>query len=540
MAISRSKKRTRGKYGFLFSVPASWANRDRPQKSKFRQDPALPVRREQRRGTRTPSGTTLRTLLLASIAAASVALPLRGAAAAQPSPGLFIRASDFFTLQRLGESTAEEKDSLPGFRRYPFGGTQLPEASILAFEENDLFTMVVGDLTRARAESEPRLKDQSPRVIRRMFLLKPATFVVDDEIRKTASGKRLAWSLQTNGAPRVGGRQIRLVEGEQELLVEMLLPRTVQTTKTERKAGRAQAGYTIDLAPEGQPDETRFLNVLRVRERGDQQPVPPSELAERGLLRLTVRCEDRSFQLSLPRWRDGAGEIAVLAAGGKPLLARRPLASGILPHTAEGVRAIERWDAAYRGKQPPGWDTGRPATDLVKAVESGLLKPCRAVDLGCGTGTNAIYLAGKGFQVTGIDVASTALAIAQKKAQEAGVEVRWLLADVLAPPRLEPFELVFDRGCYHGVRRQNAAAYVAAVRRLTTPDARVLILAGSANEPPPHYGPPRVKEEAIRADFAKSFEFEELRETRFDTADPEKKGALAWFVLLRRGSGERR
>ena len=135
MAISRSKKRTPGKYGFLYSVPATWANRDRPQKSKYRQDPALPVRREQRRGTRTPSGTTLRTLLLASIAAASVALPLRGAAAAQPSPGLFIRASDFFTLQRLGESTAEEKDSLPGFRRYPFGGTQLPEASILAFEE---------------------------------------------------------------------------------------------------------------------------------------------------------------------------------------------------------------------------------------------------------------------------------------------------------------------------------------------------------------------------------------------------------------------
>jgi SAM-dependent methyltransferase len=460
--------------------------------------------------------------------------------AAQPSPGLFLRVSDFFNLHRLGESTAEEKDPLPGFRRYAFGGTQLPEASILAFEENRFFTMVVGDLTRARAESEPRLKDQSPRIIRRLFLLKPATFVVDDETRKTMPGRRLTWSLQTNGSPKVGARQIRVVEGEQELHVEMLLPRNVQITRAERKAGRSQAGYTVDLAPEGQPDETRFLNVLRVRERGDRQPVPPSEFTERGPLRLTVRCEDRSFQLSLPRWRDGAGEIAVLAAGGKPLLARRPLASGILPHAAEGVRTIERWDAAYRGERPPGWDTGRPASDLVKAVESGLVKPCRTVELGCGTGTNAVYLAGKGFEVTGIDLAPTALVIAQKKAQEAGVEVRWLLADVLAPPRLEPFELVFDRGCYHGVRRQNAAGYVAAVRRLSKPDARILILAGSAKEPPPHSGPPRVKEEEIRADFAKDFQLEDLRETRFDTADPAKKGALAWFVLLRRASGEGR
>jgi len=478
--------------------------------------------------------------LLVSLAAACVGLPLRPAEAAQPSPGLFIRASDFFNLKRLGESSAEEKDPLPGFRRYPFGGTQLPEASILAFEENQFFTMVVADLTRARSESEPRLKDQSPRVIRRLFLLKPATFVVDDEIRRTVPGKRLSWSLQTNGSARVAGRQIRFGEGEEELLLESLLPRNVQIAKAERGAGRAKAGYVIDVSPEGEPDETRFLNVLRVRERGEKQPVPPSELTQTGRPRLTVRCEDRSFQLTLPRWRDGAGEIAVLAAGGKTLLAARPLASGILPHTADGVRMIARWDAAYRNKESPVWDPGKPATDLVKAVESGVLKPCRAVDLGCGNGTNAIYLAGKGFEVTGIDLAPTALAIAQKRAQEAGVEVRWLLADVLAPPKLEPFELIFDRACYHGVRKQNAAAYVAAVRRLSKPGTRVLILAGSAKEPPPHYGPPRVKEEEIRADFAEDFEIEDLHETHFEIANPKEKGALAWFVLLRRVSGKRR
>jgi hypothetical protein len=75
---------------------------------------------------------------------------------------------------------------------------------------------------------------------------------------------------------------------------------------------------------------------------------------------------------------------------------------------------------------------------------------------------------------------------------------------------------------------------VEALRRLSKPGTLVLILAGNANEPQPHYGPPRVKEEEIRADFAKYFEIVELRETHFDTLDPKSQGALAWSVRLRR------
>ena len=66
---------------------------------------------------------------------------------------------------------------------------------------------------------------------------------------------------------------------------------------------------------------------------------------------------------------------------------------------------------------------------------------------------------------------------------------------------LGPFDLVYDRGCYHGVRRQNAAGYVDSLRRLTRAGSQILILAGNANEER-NYGPPRVKEEEIRADFS--------------------------------------
>jgi SAM-dependent methyltransferase len=156
------------------------------------------------------------------------------------------------------------------------------------------------------------------------------------------------------------------------------------------------------------------------------------------------------------------------------------------------------------------------------------------VELGCGSGNDAIYLAGRGFDVTAIDIAPSALSQAEKKAKDAGVKVGWLHADVLNPPELEPFDLIYDRGCYHGVRRQNAAGYVATLRRLSRPGTQVLILAGNANEPPPHSGPPRVREADIRADFGPWFEFQWLRETRFDTTELDRKGALAWSILLRR------
>ena len=96
-----------------------------------------------------------------------------------------------------------------------------------------------------------------------------------------------------------------------------------------------------------------------------------------------------------------------------------------------------------------------------------------------------IYLASKGFDVTAIDIAPTALSQAREKADRAGVKVRWLLANVLSLPKLEPFEFIFDRGCYHEVRFDNAPAYVETVRRLSLPGrTRFLLLAGNPNEAP--------------------------------------------------------
>jgi 2-polyprenyl-3-methyl-5-hydroxy-6-metoxy-1,4-benzoquinol methylase len=64
----------------------------------------------------------------------------------------------------------------------------------------------------------------------------------------------------------------------------------------------------------------------------------------------------------------------------------------------------DRWDAAYRDGRRAPWDISRPATDLKQQVENGTLRPCRVVELGCGPGNDAVYLASRGFDVTAIGI----------------------------------------------------------------------------------------------------------------------------------------
>lgn len=223
------------------------------------------------------------------------------------------------------------------------------------------------------------------------------------------------------------------------------------------------------------------------------------------------------------------GPVPALANGGKPAVTKN---DAPLPEPDPGL--VERWDARYRGDQRPSWDTGRPSTELKRMVEQGLLEPGRVLELGCGTGVNAVYLASQGFEVTAIDLSPTALQIARERARQAGVTVNWIHADVLHPPPLGSFDLIFDRGCYHGVRRIDAAGYVRTAKSGLRPGGHALILAGNANELTAHSGPPRVTETELVRDFAEAFDFVRLREIRFDTANPDVAGAWAWSVLLRR------
>jgi SAM-dependent methyltransferase len=198
---------------------------------------------------------------------------------------------------------------------------------------------------------------------------------------------------------------------------------------------------------------------------------------------------------------------------------------------------IAKWKEYYQSGNPP-WDTGQPSPELRRVLETYKIQPCRALEIGCGTGTNCVWLAQQGFDVTGLDVVPMALEQARARAHDAGAAVHFVEADILTPPDLgEPFAFYFDRGCYHAVRRENPHDYAPAVARLLKPGAFGLILAGNAREPHDP-GPPVVTEEQIRDELGTLFQIVDLHEFRFDATPGIGASFLAWSCLVAYRSGQ--
>lgn len=193
------------------------------------------------------------------------------------------------------------------------------------------------------------------------------------------------------------------------------------------------------------------------------------------------------------------------------------------------------WNERYRDGNLP-WDTGRPSSELQRMLARHAILPCRALELGCGTGTNSIWLAQQGFEVTGIDVAPLAVERAEKLARAAAVTADFMVADVLHLPDLDkPCAFFFDRGCYHAVRRGAPELYAPAVARRLAANARGLILAGNAREA--HVpGPPVVTEEQLREELGSEFRILDLHEFRFDEAPGVPERFLGWSCLVEKQS----
>lgn len=107
------------------------------------------------------------------------------------------------------------------------------------------------------------------------------------------------------------------------------------------------------------------------------------------------------------------------------------------------------WNESYAAGELP-WDTGEPELLLVEFVNSGRIQPTRTLEIGAGTGTNTLWLAERGFDVLGIDVAPLAVERANAKLNGRDLPCRFRTLDFFATePPGGPFEFVFDCGCFH-------------------------------------------------------------------------------------------
>jgi len=118
--------------------------------------------------------------------------------------------------------------------------------------------------------------------------------------------------------------------------------------------------------------------------------------------------------------------------------------------------------------QPP-WDTGISPPELLEFIQNN--KPGRAIDMGCGTGTNVITLAKAGWQVTGVDFASRAINMAKRKIKEHGIQAELSVNDTTNLRGIKGvFDLVLDIGCFHSIPKDGRAKYLAQLDRILAPN----------------------------------------------------------------------
>lgn len=186
------------------------------------------------------------------------------------------------------------------------------------------------------------------------------------------------------------------------------------------------------------------------------------------------------------------------------------------------------FDLAYRAGTAP-WDIGRPQPALHRLLVDGELEG-DVVDLGCGTGENALWLASLGRRVVGIDGAPTAIEIARRKAAERGVAATFLVADALDLARIRRrFETGIDCGLFHTFDATQARAYAQSLCEVLSPGSTLHLLCFSDAEPPGP-GPRRVREEDVRAAFRGIFALTRLEPSAFERR--EGPPAKAWLARL--------
>lgn len=171
----------------------------------------------------------------------------------------------------------------------------------------------------------------------------------------------------------------------------------------------------------------------------------------------------------------------------------------------------ERWLERYRDTPPDQlrWHREEPAEGLVEAVKRGLLPRGITIDLGCGTGTDLIYLAMQGYQAIGVDIAPQPLHFAYRRFQQAGLNIPLIRADARELPfRDASIELICDSGCFHSFAPEIRPLYARSVARVLKPGGVLFIRAFHHDQPePPEGGPHRLHLEEFFEVFTPYFRF---------------------------------
>ncbi|HZY93376.1 MAG TPA: class I SAM-dependent methyltransferase [Candidatus Bathyarchaeia archaeon] len=146
------------------------------------------------------------------------------------------------------------------------------------------------------------------------------------------------------------------------------------------------------------------------------------------------------------------------------------------------------------------------------------MKSGRVLDVGCGTGENALYLAGTGFSVVGVDLSNRAITAAKPKAAERKLRVDFRAGNVLSLDfKDNVFDNVIDSGLFHTFPDNDRSSYAREIARVLVTGGRYFMLCFSEKEPTDWGGPRRVTREEIETTFSPLFNINYIRDTLFAT-----------------------
>jgi cyclopropane fatty-acyl-phospholipid synthase-like methyltransferase len=195
----------------------------------------------------------------------------------------------------------------------------------------------------------------------------------------------------------------------------------------------------------------------------------------------------------------------------------------------------QTFESMYAGQAP--WDIGKPQKAFIDVADriSGSV-----LDAGCGTGDTALFLAGRGNKVTGIDFLEEPIKRAKRKAGEKGLSATFLVKDCLTLKDWnERFDNVVDSGLFHVLTNEGRMTYVVGLTTVLKADGRIFLLCFSDEEPGTQ-GPRRVSKKELHEVFKQGWEIESIQAVKVET-HPELKnlgfsegGPKAWFAIIRR------
>ncbi len=189
------------------------------------------------------------------------------------------------------------------------------------------------------------------------------------------------------------------------------------------------------------------------------------------------------------------------------------------------------FDSAYQGTPP--WDIGKPQPEIVRLADAREIQGS-VIDVGCGTGENALFLAGLGHEVWGIDSSTLAIQKAKTKAKKRGVRVNFLQHDALKLQSLKrTFDSAIDSGLFHVFSDDERPLFNLSLASVLRIAGTYFMMCFSENEPADWGGPRRVTEREIRETFRTGWMVNYVREARFET-NMHENGGRAWLSSITR------